>query len=248
MYDEEGALLHPFVRKRQRFALLIYLTVDGGQAPHTRDDLMAMFWPESNPSRAANCLRQGLHVIRGELGDVLVSRGSMVGLRPWAIGCDAVSFSEAWAAGKPRVAASHYGGDFLPGFHIPDAWEFDDWVESTRKVLRRQAMRAFLSLAERARERGQPAVVLRWLIEAAELAPFDERLHRMRLRAHVALGDRGGALSAHGTFRRRLERDLEVAPSPETEAFVAELRNGSRGAHSGREDRGGYGSGAPANP
>ncbi|UCC83485.1 MAG: hypothetical protein JSW46_00700, partial [Gemmatimonadota bacterium] len=60
----------------KRLALLTYLALATPRGFHRRDVLLAMFWPESDESRARQALRQALYVLRNELGEgVVVNRG-----------------------------------------------------------------------------------------------------------------------------------------------------------------------------
>ena len=47
--------------------------------------------------------------------------------------------------------------------------------------------------------------------------PYDEASHRSLISAHLAAGDRGGALMAYEHCRRLLLDELGVRPSPTTE-------------------------------
>ena len=76
-------------------------------------------------------------------------------------------FEEAIRVGQWEEAADLYHGDFLAGFHISDAPEFEHWMETTRAHLRDCATRAAWTLAERDGADAHPAKAVRWAQWAA---------------------------------------------------------------------------------
>ncbi|MFQ5830587.1 MAG: BTAD domain-containing putative transcriptional regulator, partial [Candidatus Methylomirabilia bacterium] len=60
---------------------------------------------------------------------------------------------------------------------------------------------------------------------AAAWSPYDEAILRRLLLLLGSLGDRAGVIREYEAFRERLLTDLEVAPSPETESVVEEIRS-----------------------
>ena len=85
-----------------------------------------------------------MHFLRGELGPgVVVSRGDEeVGVERGRCWCDAVAFLDAVNAGRAEEALGLYQGDFLAGFHVSDAPEFERWLDGERARLRDLATRA----------------------------------------------------------------------------------------------------------
>ncbi|HKP50089.1 MAG TPA: hypothetical protein VJU17_08760, partial [Gemmatimonadales bacterium] len=57
-----GLLVQP-----KRLALLLYLAVALPRGFRRRDEILALFWPESDAGRARNSLRQALHELRSHL-------------------------------------------------------------------------------------------------------------------------------------------------------------------------------------
>lgn len=52
------------------------------------------------------------------------------------------------------------------------------------------------------------------------LSPLEDRAHRRKIQLALAAGDRVAALRAYDTCREVLQRELGVAPAPETEAIA----------------------------
>jgi DNA-binding SARP family transcriptional activator len=145
-HDSSGITAQP-----KRFALLAYLAVATPRGFHRRDSLLALFWPEADQKHARTSLRKALHLLRQEFGpDLIQSRGDEeVGLGPERCFCDVVAFEEALKAGSCEEALDLYQGDFLAGFHVSDAPDFERWIEETRAQLRVNATGAAWTLAGR---------------------------------------------------------------------------------------------------
>ncbi|HKG91052.1 MAG TPA: BTAD domain-containing putative transcriptional regulator [Gemmatimonadaceae bacterium] len=214
----------------KRLALLAYLTSARPRGFHSRDTLLALFWPEADGERARNSLRQALHQLRRALGEsVLPGRGEQVGV-DWAqLRCDAADFDDAIEGGCWEDALSLYRGDFLPGVFVQDAPEAERWLEDERARRRRDAMSAAWRLADAADASGDLAAAVQWARRAVALEPGDEAAHRRLLLLLDRAGDTAGALAAHDDFARRLEQDYGMAPSAETTQLAERLRTRTSG-------------------
>ena len=104
----------------KRLALLVYLAGARPFGVHRRDELLALFWPDLDDTRARDALNQALRFLRQALGpEVFVRRGGEdVGIDPDRLWCDAAAFQVALDAGRPPDALDLYRGDFLQGFFI----------------------------------------------------------------------------------------------------------------------------------
>ena len=223
----DGRPMEAVLARPKRLALLVYLAVASPRGFHRRDRLVATFWPEVDGDRARGSLNQAVYVLRRAVGaTVLVSRGGEeIGLRDEGLWCDAREFEAALDSGRIEDALALYGGDLLDAFYIPDAPDFERWLEQERHRLRARASDAAWRLADQLAERGdlpKAAARARW---AAALAPTDEAAFRRLLALLDRAGDRAGAVTAYDEFAARLRTEFDLAPSPETEAIVARLRH-----------------------
>ncbi|MBK8003001.1 MAG: hypothetical protein IPK12_03425 [Gemmatimonadetes bacterium] len=227
----DGLPVQELLTQPRRLGLLAYLAVARPRGLHRRDRLVTLFWPELDDTRARAALSQALHVIRKALGQgVLVTRGSEeVGVDFGRLLADADQFEQAADAGALSDADRLYQGDLLPGFHLDDAPEFEDWLAATRTRLRERAVALARDGAARAEAAGDVDAATAWLARLLEREPLDETALQRLVTLRAGAGDRAGALRAHEEFAARLRRELEVAPSPKTEALVARVR-AERGA------------------
>lgn len=208
-------------------ATLVFLVLATPRGFHRRDRLVGLLWPELDQEHARTALRKSLHVLRRTLGDgLLVTRGDEeIAVTHSAISCDVVSFTESVERRAYARALDLYRrGELLPGFFIPQAGEFEDWLGRERVALRDAASAAAWGLAALHTVEAEHTVAGRYARMAAELAPTDERILRRVMQLLHAAGDRAGALHVYADFAYRLEREHGAAPSGETQRLAEALR------------------------
>ena len=190
---------------------------------------MALFWPSAATDRARHSLRQSVYVLRRALGpDVVLSRGDEeLGLASERLIIDVATFAARLAAGEPEAAMALYAGDFLPGFYVPDAPDFEYWLHAERSRLRDRAAAAALEIAGARELAGDPEAVGAWARRAAELAPFDESLQRDAISLLARTGDRIAAMQLYDRFVERLRDEYEMEPDTVTRDLADTIRSGS---------------------
>jgi len=126
-----------------------------------------------------------------------------------------------------QMAAASYRGDFLDGFTLADAPDFDDWATLQREHFHRRITAVFDQLAHRQREQG----ALRDAIETASRwiahDSINESAHRLLMQLHFENGDRDSALRAYENCRAILSKALKTQPAPETESLAEQIRTGT---------------------
>jgi len=224
--DAEGREVTTLLTRPRRLALLAYLAVATPRGFHRRDTLLALFWPELDQEHARAALRQALHVVRGSLGaDAVLTRGDEeIGLDFDRLSCDVVAFDGAIAAGHFCEALDCYQGPLLEGFFIPDAGEFERWLEGERARLQQAASRSAQALVAQSDAAGDLHAALVWARRAAQLAPHEEGPLRQLVTLLDRLGDRAGAVAAYEEFAKQLGKEFETEPAPETKALLAAVR------------------------
>lgn len=230
---------------RKILALVAYLAVSrlrNEGAGFTRESLVALLWPELEPSRARAILRRNLSLLRSALeGEGLAVDGQMVGIDPQAdLWLDVAEFQRlvrAWEGhAHPReevcprcledleAAAALYRGDFMAGYGLRDSAAYDDWQFFQAEELRRDLASALERLARGHSARGsQDSALLharRWL----SLDPLHEPAHRLLMELYARDGQRSAALRQYQECARILEVELGLGPSPETTALYEEIR------------------------
>src|SRR5687768_10530579 len=125
----DGRSLHSVLAQPKRFAVLVYLAIAGDPGTyHRRDALVAMFWPELDAEHARAALRNAIYFLRQSVGSEVIRRrgDEEIGVDPAFLSCDVVRF-------EATGSLDEYGGPLLPGFHITDAPDFDEWLEQRRR-------------------------------------------------------------------------------------------------------------------
>jgi DNA-binding SARP family transcriptional activator/tetratricopeptide (TPR) repeat protein/TolB-like protein len=226
----DGRELTSLPAQPKRFALLAYLALGSG-GYHRRDTLAAMFWPDMDQFAARRALRNTLYHLREALGEgPIVTRGDdAVSIDPATLICDVTRLSAAVDAGDYEAAIDYYRGELLAGIHFANAGEaFEDWLAGERLRVTDLVMRALRALVEREERAGNIEAAAYWAQRACNLAPADES---WTWRAMVLLdqaNDVGSALRLYETHVRRLHVDFAAAPSAETRALAARIRDGSQ--------------------
>jgi DNA-binding SARP family transcriptional activator/Tfp pilus assembly protein PilF len=210
--------------QQRRLALLAFL----GCAPDltvSRDRLLALLWPESDEETARHLLADSVYLLRRALGGgAIVTAGTDLRLAPELVGVDVPTFRRAAGAGRWAEALALYRGDFLDGFLVRKAGEFDRWAELERERLRHDAAGAAEALAAGLDDERRTADAVPWAERALELAPYDEAAFRRLLDLLVRLDNRSRAEADARAFVERLQTDLGVSPSAETLRAIREAR------------------------
>ncbi|MGW8267654.1 MAG: BTAD domain-containing putative transcriptional regulator [Longimicrobiales bacterium] len=219
--DPAAILSHP-----KRLAVLSYLALAASETFVSRDQLLAIFWPDADEGRARNALSQVLHALRTELGEgVLLSRGRReVGLSRDHFTCDAGAFLDAIRSGANETALELYSGHLLEGFHLGNSQGFDSWLSGERGRLREMAARAAWAVAHDHLQAGALVDAERTGQRALGLVCTDESEVRRFIHALALAGDRAGAIQFFERFRQRLGEELDLEPSPRTLELVRRVR------------------------
>ena len=233
------------LRTRKALALLSYLVAEGGT--HRRAELAALLWPESGEKKARTTLRSALADLRSALGSgdghLLVDRDSLRFDAEAGVDLDLNALRTAYElardstgtdrpdgeerrelAGRLREGSEAYLGEFLEGFYLDDAPEFDRWAGLEREGWRRRLAVVLDGLSGLLLEGGEAreaaAVAERWTAED----PCSEAAHGRLMRTRYALGDRTGALWVYKRYRSAAGGGPEgAATAPEMAALAARI-------------------------
>ncbi len=225
LWGSDGLQLDTVLTQPKRVALLAFLAASPHRF-HRRDALLALLWPELDQEHARAALRQALHSLRRALhADVLTSRGDEeVGVDEQQLWCDVRVFRQASDTGDLNGTLELYRGGLLEGFFLSGSPEFERWLEDERSRLRDRACHAAWTLAQRSKAEGDVRLAAQWARRAAALVPDDEETLRRLITLLDELGDRAGAVQVYEEFAKRVAKDYEVKPAPETAALIGTVR------------------------
>lgn len=226
--------------RHKALALLAYLAVTG--APHRRDVLATVFWPELDQTRARAALRRTLSSLHVALsGDWLAISRETIGLAPTpACRLDVAHFRQLLAHcrehGHPEMtpcadclpllaeAAVLYRGDFLAGFTLRDAPAFDDWQFFETETLRRELASALERLARGHGQRGEHETAIRFARRWLALDPLHEPAHCQLMRLYAWAGQRQAVLRQYADCVRLLEQELGLPPQASTTGLYTAIK------------------------
>jgi DNA-binding SARP family transcriptional activator/tRNA A-37 threonylcarbamoyl transferase component Bud32 len=209
---------------RRRLALLAILASAGGRFLG-RERVLALLWPDSSRDAGRHLLSEALYVLRKEIDEHLITtQGDAIGIDLERLHCDVIAFRQAVRSSEWRVAVAQYAGQFLEGFYVDHALEFERWVDSERADIERDYGKSLRKLAEAEAAAGR-------LEEAAESwgrfaahDPHNSEAVIQLMQALAAVGERGRALKIAGAYATRVRDDLGIEPDPEVGQVAERLK------------------------
>lgn len=208
--------------RRSHLALLARLAASDARGAR-RDELLAMFWPESDESRARGSLKQAIYSIRRELSVPTVIVGTdELRLDPAVLASDVGDLEGALFAGDLVRAVELYRGPFLHAVHLGNG-EFSYWRDAKAEQLEKRYREALVALARAAESRGDIGESVRWWHEAARSDPLGSSVASSLSQALIRSGDRTAALKHARGYAARVRADLETEPDADILAMIADL-------------------------
>lgn len=207
----------------KRAALLAYLAIGTPTGRfHRRDALLNLFWPDLDDTRGRHALNQSLYFLRERLGrGVIVARGDEeVGVDASQMTSDVAQLRDFLAQNQPEQAVSLYQGPLLPGFHAQGLNDFEDWLDTQRRLLADAVLKAALTLSALAERDNNFAAAIHWARRACEISPLDERCRQQLLRLLMLDGNVAAARAEYVRFAERLRSELDVDPDEATRSIL----------------------------
>lgn len=225
---QDGEVVDGFRSLKAR-ALLFYVAASG--QPESRARLAGLLWGDLPEENANANLRKTLTNLRKLVGPHLAITRETVAVDetnpPWL---DVGEFEAALDSHDPtglETAVNLYRGDFLDGFYVREAAEFETWLLAERYRLRERLLAALQALAEQEARRGQFATATGYAQRLLALEPLREGVHRLLMSLFAQNGQRARALAQYDTCAQILARELGVEPGEKTKALFHQIRDGT---------------------
>lgn len=215
-------------------ALLYYLAVTA--RPHARATLAGLLWGDQPEAAARASLSKCLSNLHGLIGSaVLIERQTAAFNRsaPYSldteqfeVGINAVPTTESIQSLQSSLAL--YRGDFLEGFYVRCAPDFEQWLLTQRIFYREAVVHALHSLAEYSNQQGELSRAILFTRRLLALEPWHEEAHRQLITLLAATGQRAAALTQYEFCVQILAEELAVEPDAETVALGERLKGSER--------------------
>ncbi len=213
---------------RKHVGLLAYLALTPGPVP--REMLANLLWGGSGEARARASLRQALSEVRGmhpEMAAALRLDRTTVELDPVRCGTDLDRLLRPLTRGDLPQALRHgvipmdnvlFGLDAI-------GEEYAAWLRDLRTA---SQARLLTLLAAAAADAALPAATRLAMAETAlAVDPLGERACRDVMALASDAGDLGRALQTYATFYARMEAELDMEPSLETQDLAVRIKLGA---------------------
>lgn len=225
-------------------ALFYYLAVT--RRAHTRGALATLLWGDMPERNAHVSLSKSLSNLRDLFPDYLEIDRHFV-----AFNCNAphwldvaefeagvmaaqrafhakmsTSLGEGPMLHQLRKIADLYQGDFLAGFAVNNAPDFDAWQSMESQQLSTLAIHGLNMLTNRYAALGHWHDAIALCRQTLTLEPWREDVHRQLMRLLVANGERNAALVQYELCTRILQDELAVEPEPETLELYEQIAAG----------------------
>lgn len=209
---------------RKNLGLLVYLARSPKRA-RSREHLIGVFWADKADAAARHSLNEALRVIRRCVGDGgIETEADRIALAPDAVRLDVEDFEASVGRGDWAAAAALVTGEFLDGFIVAGAPEFDQWLAAERRAWRARSVNALVRHAERLLAAGRDREAAEGARRALALDPLAEKAVQALMRSLALGGERAAALDQFDVFAARLREDVGADPDPETVALVERVR------------------------
>jgi DNA-binding SARP family transcriptional activator len=228
---------HPIVfPTRKTLALLAYLALERG--PYPREQLADLFWPDADAVDARASLRTTLSYVRRALqadaDTLLTTTRELIGMRASApVEMDVQALSAALRLTRQakrlatqrlplETAVERYRGEFLSGISLPDAPEFEAWLEAQRTHWRGVESELLDRLATVQIHDGDLCPALTTLERSISVDPDDESAWTRLIETQLQLQDRAGARRTWMAYRETVA-DLDAQPGAAIRALAQRI-------------------------
>lgn len=231
------------IRHRKAAALLTFLAVESGR-DHSREELIALLWPETEEGRGRANLRQTLVRLRsslpGAIAEALETHDQRLGFARGALDVDWDRFCHALDQNAPHrleEAAELYRGPFLAGVAV-ESEAFSTWADGVRRLGEERIQGALRRLLDHYIAAGRCDLAIANGHRLLGLDPSQESVHRTLIELYCYQGRYRAALAQYERCRGALQKELAVEPDEATEALRGEIlaygRQGYPAAEMGR--------------
>ena len=225
LLNQKGKVLSGLSRKAK--ALLAWLALNPDHE-HPREKLAGVLWPDSNITKARHSLRQALTDLRKVLpknSSILHTNKDWIMFNGDKIKVDVLDFKHALEnddLGSLEIAINLYQGELLDGCN-PHSDSFDDWLLFYR---RNYSERIVFNIEKHLKlliKKAEYDNVIYFASRLIEIDPVQESAYQALMLAHCKLGNHSNSLKWYQKITERLQQELSLTPSPETQSLYQKI-------------------------
>ncbi len=228
--ERNGKPVQGFASRKAQ-ALLAYMARNSGL--HARERLATMLWDDRPQDRSLGNLRVVITSIRKQLGPFVTITRQSVGLnRESAIWIDTNQFEadvlqilgdspsasmlDHQSSAQLEEALTLVTGEFLHGFNIRNAREFEAWATFERERIQHRVMTALEVLLDAYLDQRQYQKGIPWAQLLTRLEPLHERGHQQLILLLHGNNQRNAALAHFESMAQLFEDEMSITPSAES--------------------------------
>jgi two-component SAPR family response regulator len=197
--------------------------------PQTKEEIANVFWPDISPARLKMRFKTSIYRLRQALGqDVILFEDDHYRFNKTIdYTCDRENFehliglAQSAATTEETISLLEKSIDLISGSYLSDIDA--DWTMEERAHLESVHQSTLLYLANLYLQVGRARLSLKVCQRALTADPLNEQAHRISMQAYVALRDRSGLIHQFEKCREKLEEELGIGPSRETEKLYERL-------------------------
>lgn len=223
---QQGKPITGFVSTKA-LALLAYIAATGQM--QSREKLTGLFWGDMPEDKAKSSLRSALYSVQQLLPNLLDAGRKAIALHPEAsVTIDVTQFATTMS--QPELplstlneAMTLYQADFLAGFHIHDAPEFEEWALLWRERWRQTAVNGFATLATAYTQQGDYPAAIAHLRRLLQIEPWRESTYHDLMLLFARQDNIPAALKLYQQLVTTLDEELGITPMAETAVLQERL-------------------------
>lgn len=184
----------------------------------TRDEAIGIFWVDCDEQSARKNLRDAIYHIKKIVGsDVIKMEGNVfISVNPLVnLKIDVDDVQESML--------ENYKGEFLNYFYIRNCLEFENWMDSYRRELKEQYIRAAVKKAEQLILEKASGEAVKCAVKLINALYLDESFYRKIIAFLTEEGEYSTAMNLYQKFSAALKQDLEEEPEAETKALMEKV-------------------------
>ncbi len=187
-----------------------------------RNTLAYLFWADIPEENARSNLRKMINRLKS-LPYAQALEIERTQLR-WLIDTDLKAFQNALETENSSQTIGLYTGEFMQGFRLDGASEFEAWLEAERQELFSVWRETVFQLSSALEVKGQHEDIANAFEKLHKADPFDEDVLKRYLQSLYLTGRQSKALDTFKQFEQKLKDELGGEPEQATLALVKQIK------------------------